>query len=381
MYLNQRLLYVLLQIVLAFGLFLAGYTIGVIDSPTRFLKLNPITKKLIAKPRTTDSKKTWEDLHPEQKIIKPFDSWTISLDNDDFVFDERVKDKINNRKMTLILGIGSGRSGTLALQKFLHDQKYAAIHHEFVSGGCNFKTFCCGKAWEDAFSLENNDKLNIHFQHIFEGGGGIVYPQAVSFIGDVASWYLPYLPKIINAVEKFNQANKPKNQQDNPYPVGYYPVAKNTAIKLKIIALQRERTDCIDSWIKWLNQWNHFMWMDKNLRNFTSFRHEKNLNHVECFPHYTWKFSDLMKLTVADGATQYYDDYYKSVNLLLQKYKSKDYIRLYDTYEALNNVTVKREILDWIGMPKPYNFEAEELEEHNMNHEKLKEIKERYTVE
>ena len=356
---------ILLLFVVFSTIFIIGYSIGKMDGLAKNprslrssqIKLYAISEKKKSSLSSDEESntKSWEQLHLQNKIIKPFDSWTISLKNNQYIFPSQITNLID-RNITLVIGIGSGRSGTLALQRFLNNQKSAIVKHEAYR--------CYGTEWEDVFSYKNHKKLSDRFAYIFKLNESSE-ENSPKIVGDVASWYLPYLPKIINAVEHFNYHNQLNND--------------NRQINLKIIALKRNRTDCINSWIKWLAQWNHFMWLPSELRNFTNFKHEKTPQFVECFPHYTWNFNDFKKLTVADGALQYYDDYYKSVDLVFEKYRIFDYLRAYDTYDALNDLEIKEEILSWIGVSRPFVLDVEDQQKaHATNLKKLREIKKKY---
>ena len=60
----------------------------------------------------------------------------------------------------------------------------------------------------------------------------------------------------------------------------------------------------------------------------------------------------MSKVSIEHGAQKYYDFYYKVVDRLV-RYCS-DRIFVVDSYEALNNKTVKYAILKWLDAKKPY---------------------------
>ena len=69
-----------------------------------------------------------------------------------------------------------------------------------------------------------------------------------------------------------------------------------------------------------------------------------------CYPSFEWR--NLSKVSIEHGAQKYYDFYYKVVDRLV-RYCS-DRIFVVDSYEALNNKTVKYAILKWLDAKKPY---------------------------
>ena len=223
--------------------------------------------------------------------------------------------------ITIILGIGTGRSGTLAFSKLLNQQAHTKITHE--NGRCN------NLEWSDAGNFNLAAELaNKRIEKIINSNMNSF--QKNLFIGDIALWYLPYVEKMLSIVDN-------------------YSTKENTSLhyNIKIIALKRDKADCINSFISWFSQWDHFPWIENHLRPLTKF---KNHNFDNCYPRYDWtqgkppSKETFDYLTIKMGAEKYYDDYYNQVDKLIEKYPSQ--IKLVDSYAILNNDREKEKLFN-----------------------------------
>lgn len=256
---------------------------------------------------------------------------TFYLSNQESETTTLIKRPTKDQK-TLVLGVSTGRSGTLGFARLLNNQPHMKVSHEYSR--------CNNLHWANAKNRQLS-KRNVQrrIEHYLSA------PQPI--VGDVASWLLPYLP----------------------YFIEQYP-------NIKIVGFKRNREDCLTSWDKWLAQWNHFMWIDNSIRNFTNFKHERKPQYVECFPHYNWPASYLPKLTVRDGSTIYYDQYFEVLDRYMDKWPDK--FKFYDSYDILNDQKLQVEMLQWIGEPGPYNLTIPEDRRHNKNNKQRQRIRAKY---
>lgn len=190
----------------------------------------------------------------------------------------------------LILGIGTGRSGSTTLTKLWQLQQASYCSHEHpprLSWRLNADRL--------AFQLERFDVLLNHYK----------------FVGDVSHWWLPYIDAIIEKHE-------------------------NT----RIVVLKRNRKATVDSFLKikgggGKGSINH--WIKHDGSSWT-----KNI-WDECYPKY--------KATKMKKALEYYwDDYYKTVDRLLKRYPES--IKVFST-EELSNPDVQKELLLFCGYKEP----------------------------
>lgn len=150
---------------------------------------------------------------------------------------------------------------------------------------------------------------------------------------------------------------------------------------IKFLATQRLRPDTIKSWVKWTEEGDRFHWCGTNqsCRSNNQYHVFKGSRFDKCFPDLSSRFKNSTNFTREEGATVYYDYYNQKLHELKEKYPDK--IRIYDTYEALNNKQILTEFLQWAEIDQPYDLEASHdgvSKSHNTNQKKLKAIREKY---
>ena len=211
---------------------------------------------------------------------------------------EKIQDK------TVVLGIGSGRCGTRAFSKFINQNIGTYVTHEF--------NHCEDLSWDDSISVNSPSLVGKRYKYFID--------RKASIVGDVALWYLPY-------IEQFLEYSN-----------------------VKVIVLKRNREDTVKSFVKWFGGRKHFPWAIDDDRRDSGGRYINHPMFDSCYPSFEWK--NLSKVEVRHGAERYYDFYYKVVDRLVRA--CNDRIFVVDSYEALNNKTVKYAILKWLGAKKPY---------------------------
>ena len=144
--------------------------------------------------------------------------------------------------------------------------------------------------------------------------------------------------------------------------------------------------------MKWFGKLKHFPWVDRNVRQ--SWRSEmkdgivvdyrppfKSLPEFDrCYPVFGLNEFKMERNqtypTIEQGATVYYDYYYREVDKLLKKYPGR--IIQVDSYEILNDDKVKTKLLEWVGTSKPYKLETVSTTQHQTNRNKQMEIAVKY---
>jgi hypothetical protein len=129
-------------------------------------------------------------------------------------------------------------------------------------------------------------------------------------LGDVASFYLPYLEEAI-AVEP----------------------------EIRIVALKRPREEVVASFAEWL---------DRHMPLPTNHWARQPAPGWHHDPHRTRTYPQYDTANREEGIRRYWDEYYRRVDELVRRYP--EHLRLFDTYEALNTEACQREMLSFLGI-------------------------------
>lgn len=159
-------------------------------------------------------------------------------------------------KKQLIIGLGTGRCGTVSLYRLLDSQKNSDINHES-------KPLLTWKFSKKAIDSKLKQILK----------------RNRKYVGDVAFYYLPYVEYILN---KYSGT--------------------------KFICLKRPKEEVIGSFVEHTNKlnWNHWI-------NHDGKKWKKTGAWDKCFPKYNIKRKD-------EAIKKYWKEYYKEVNKLVKKY-------------------------------------------------------------
>ena len=203
----------------------------------------------------------------------------------------------------LIISIGTGRSGSVSLSKFLTHQKYMRVLHEGKIEEAGIRKLIKWKNDEEELFkwlefLEKHNTSNI-------------------FYGDTGMYYLPYITKIIKK----------------------YP-------NVKIIGLIREKNEVVNSYMKKTEGRNHWY-------NHDGVKWEKDEKWDHCYPNYDEK-------NKKKALELYWDEYKKETEKL--EYNFSNNIKIW-TIEEFNTTKGKNEILDFIN----YNFKRDTSSNFKLN--------------
>jgi len=208
-------------------------------------------------------------------------------------------------KKQLIISIGTGRSGSLSLSKFLSSQKKIQVLHEGRLDSHKIRKL---------IKWENDEKKLFNWLKFL-----INYDNQISYIGDTGMYYLPYIELII---EK-------------------YP-------DVKVIGMIRKKEEVVNSFLRKTEGRNHWCLHDGK-------KWDADNKWDPCFPKY--KINNKK-----EAIEKYYDDYNAKVKLLTKKYA--DNVKLW----SINDFNVKygkNEILDFINYKYERNISKDF--KHNTN--------------
>jgi hypothetical protein len=190
----------------------------------------------------------------------------------------------------IVLGMGTGRCGTRSLAALLNRQPTAHVSHEA----------------KPLLSWRNSrpSVLAQRFQRM-------IRLRDEPVVGDVASFYLPYVEEII----------------------GIAPA-------VRIACLQRPREEVVESFCHWLDAvhplpTNH--WAKKPAQGW---HHEPVYTRI--FPQYDIRDRE-------EGIRRYWDEYYQRAGALASRFPQN--VRIFDWQEGLNTEQGQREILSFCGFP------------------------------
>lgn len=235
-----------------------------------------------------------------------------------------------------IIGLSTGRSGTAALAAILNLQKKACVLHEFEQ--------CRLTPWEGAnykhghyLMRQKIDKIleycrvKIRLDHKFEPDQILtsINLQSEFSIGEIASWNLPYFEFLLNL-------RRPP---------------------IKFIGLIRNKQDTIKSWKNWTAKKHKFHWCGENTSCWAQNRQKFNTsNYDSCFPDLSGNFKNLSNFSVEEAVEIYYDQYNFNLTQWAKMYPKR--VKIFDTYEVLNDSKVLLEAFRWLEIDGPYEFDS-----------------------
>ena len=183
----------------------------------------------------------------------------------------------------IVIGLGSGRCGTQSLAAWLNRQDGAHVSHEMHGPAI---------AWEGSQAAV--DETICRFQE----------QTALRLVGDVASYYLPYVERIL--------ARDPR---------------------IRFVCLKRGREETVVSFVKKTPGKNH--WVEQDGVPWKRNRWDR------CFPKY--RVSDK-----AEAIGRYWDDYYRRAAELQTEFPHA--FRVFEM-DMLNSEVGQRKILDFLAVP------------------------------
>jgi len=210
-------------------------------------------------------------------------------------------------EQSIILGMGSGRCGTQSLAQVLNQQPGVQVSHE-----------------EPPLLPRRREPGERVIRERFARWRRMRNGRV---LGDVASFYLPYVEDAI-AVEP----------------------------SVRVVCLKRPREEVIKSFCNWLDRVhplpiNH--WAENPAPGWY---HHPVWSRV--FPQYETQDRE-------EGIGRFWDDYYDTVSDLVGRYP--EHVRVFDTHRALNTEEGLRELLSFAGIPAEQQVLALGVRAHKMD--------------
>jgi hypothetical protein len=233
--------------------------------------------------------------------------------------------------MSIIIGLGTGRCGTLSLADLINSQANAVCFHE-INPACMSWSGSYGTVFSMLQDLQSildsgpHDRLAVdltgpHNVHALER---LRQSETVDVIGEVSFYYLPYVEQIVN-----------------DFPAVKFP------------CLRRPREATVKSYEKkmlvpWKRGIGSFLRRRPMLRNhFVSHEGNKWAGDSmwdKCYPKFN---SD----TLEEAIEQYWNYYYEEASRLAEKYPQ---VRIFEM-EDLNHRQTQAELLEFCGLGE-YQF-------------------------
>jgi len=237
----------------------------------------------------------------------------------------------------IIIGLGTGRSGTTSLAHFLGKQDNSFVFHEMNPSAMRFsgtKAPVLNTIREFDAILAGGDSslltLDLSRPPTVQAYERLCEMKQINMLGDIAFYYLSYVEDILEITED-----------------------------VRFVCMKRNKTATVKSWLKktkisrWRSKWIADIFTALIQR--TPFYGSKNfwmehdgtkwlLDPVwdKCFP----KFDAASK---EDAVAQYYDFYYEEAERYAEKYP--DVFKIF-TIDDLNSVDGVNNIMDFCGFPK-----------------------------
>ncbi|WP_158644705.1 sulfotransferase [Paracoccus jeotgali] len=229
---------------------------------------------------------------------------------------EEMLGGIEENGKRIIIGLGSGRCGTMSLAKLINAQTNSVCFHELNPSGMSW----CGAEYTVLSLLRD-------FTAIIEGEeraitADLVSPdrlsimprllelQNVDVLGDVASYYLPYVELVISRA-----------------PAARFP------------CMRRDKKETIDSFVNKLSELPN-----EKPRNPWACLEDRRWRHDpiwdRCFP----KTSKVNGEDLAEYIGEYYDEYYREAEIVEREHREN--FRIFDTND-LNSNEGRSEILNF----------------------------------
>jgi hypothetical protein len=201
-------------------------------------------------------------------------------------------------KQAVILVIGAGRCGMMSLQVILNKQAGVQVSYE-----------------EPPYLPWNRPRGE---RTIRERFARFRRQRKAEILGDVASFYLPYLDDAI-AVEP----------------------------DIRIVCLRRPREEVVASFCEWLDSSHPLPTNHWATRPAPGWHHDPHRSRI--YPKYDTQNRH-------EGIRRYWDEYYGQAESLSRKYP--EYLRVVDTYETINTEQGLREVLTFLGIPSEQQVPA-----------------------
>lgn len=254
-------------------------------------------------------------------------------------------DPVQSLPLQVVLGLGTGRCGTLSLWKLLSAQDGATVTHEATQGGdaATRNHSLPAPTWTPLPSLAQRTRVaRAHLRHYHAmappaAAAAQADPHSAAaastlqqrLVGDVWSAHLPYAEQYLklDPTAKLVVLERPRSEVVASFANKSSP---RGATEAQCMAAAEGQPRCRNHW----QQWRAGVWWDAD--NWDAF-----------FPNFPGK------LTRLEAIGRYWDMYAREAERLLFKFPMA--VRKYDMEELLgkNSHATQREMLRWLGVQTP----------------------------
>lgn len=234
----------------------------------------------------------------------------------------------------IVIGLGTGRCGTKSLVALLNAQKASVFFHEMLRANMRFED----TEWSSLNAinefrniLNGGDKkkicVDLSDDYIIATYDKLINMDKVSFIGDVASYYLKYVPAII------------RHSED-----------------VRFICIKRDKEATVNSFIRkvTINKTPRRKLAERVVTSLTGRTFHQTMNHWVVHDGTVWRcnalfdklFPKFNTTNLPDGIRKYWDMYYDEATLLNSKYP--DNFKIFEL-EDLNAKEGQQMLLAYAG--------------------------------
>jgi len=241
------------------------------------------------------------------------------------------------RNKQIVIGLGSGRSGTASLTSLIDRQAGGVCFHEMNPAGSVFSgnpqpALNAVREFADLLSGERRNALAIDYSRpaSVTTYRRLQQMEELNLIGDIAFYYLNYVEDILAVLPE-----------------------------CRFVCIKRDRAKTIASWLKKtaINRWPSIWLADrlKSLITRTPFYTQYNFwqphdgSKWQHDPVWDSCFPDIEASSKEEAIGIYWDNYYEKAERLQAAYP--DNLRIFSV-EELNDPQGQRKILSFIGLPE-----------------------------
>lgn len=236
----------------------------------------------------------------------------------------------------IVIGLGSGRSGTASLSKLLNSQKNSHCFHELNPScishfGTEQPIINTINEFQTILNGGNTSKLTVDFTRnvSVKSYAKLVQKKNVELIGDIAHYYLSY----VDTIAKLNS-------------------------NVRFVCLKRNKEDTVKSWLKKtsIHRWRSKKIADRFKSIIMRTPYYQSYNHWIDHSGEKWKvdpiwdkcFPKFKTHNKKEAIEMYWDYYYEKADDLASKLKE---IFLIVDIKKLNSSEGQSEILTFCGVP------------------------------
>ncbi|MCB1782007.1 MAG: hypothetical protein KDJ34_18345 [Candidatus Competibacteraceae bacterium] len=249
----------------------------------------------------------------------------------------------------IVIGLGSGRTGTASLARLIDSQPHALCFHELNPAGAVFAGNpqpVCNTIREFQAILAGGDKRLLALDYTrpmsVKTYTRLQTMNQVRILGDIAFYYLRYIDDLLSITDN-----------------------------IRFICIRRDKQETVESWLEKssMHRWRSLWIADwfKSLITRTPFHRSKNFwqehDGTEYQPDPVWDktFPKFEAVSKREAIEKYWDYYYAEAEQLATQHP--EHFRIFDISE-MSHPAGQKNILGFIGIPKHEMVLRDKFHEH-----------------